>query len=198
MICEKTVKRACNEDFSLIENYDKAIADNTQTWHLHHRLETHDDNGNLRAEFLSSKELIDQDLYYNRPASELIFMTRREHQRLHLVGKRLSEVTKCRISEANRGRKRSDEYKRQQSERMRGKKSPMYGKHHSDKSKQIMSKLKKGKPGHKLSEETRRKLSESHKGKPLSEEHRRKISEGRKRYLERRHQLINHIKGEDK
>ena len=39
MINEKNAKRFCNEDISLIENYDKAIVDNTQTWHCHHRAE---------------------------------------------------------------------------------------------------------------------------------------------------------------
>ena len=28
----KVVKRYCCEDISLIENYDKAVADNTQIW----------------------------------------------------------------------------------------------------------------------------------------------------------------------
>ena len=38
MICLATVKRFCN-DYSKIENYDKAIADTTQTWEVHHKME---------------------------------------------------------------------------------------------------------------------------------------------------------------
>ena len=31
------VKKFCNEDISLIENYNKAISDSNQTWDCHHR-----------------------------------------------------------------------------------------------------------------------------------------------------------------
>ena len=61
----------CREDLSLIENYDKAINDNTQIWRCHHRLEIQD-NGKI---IYTSKQLQDMGLYYNRPASELIFLT---------------------------------------------------------------------------------------------------------------------------
>ena len=33
MICEKRVKQFCCEDPSLIDNYQEAINDTTQTWH---------------------------------------------------------------------------------------------------------------------------------------------------------------------
>ena len=39
MICIKTAKKFCKDDISKIENYDKAIADTTQTYECHHRLE---------------------------------------------------------------------------------------------------------------------------------------------------------------
>ena len=77
MINLKNVKKFCKDDFSLIENYDKAIADNTQTWVCHHRRET----------IYSAKELIEIGEYYNRPACELIFLTKTEHRRLHTIGK---------------------------------------------------------------------------------------------------------------
>lgn len=75
----KNVTLYCCEDISLIENYEAAINDETQTWHCHHRFEI--DLG------LSMKELNDRNLYYNRPASELIFITKAEHHRLHNQGK---------------------------------------------------------------------------------------------------------------
>ena len=75
----KYVNKYCCEDISLIENYDKAIADTKQIWHCHHRKEI-DEN-------LSLKQIKEQELYYNRPASELIFLTKSEHQSLHRMGK---------------------------------------------------------------------------------------------------------------
>ena len=67
MIDEKQVKKYCIEDISLIENYDQAVNDKSQTWHIHHRLEIQDDIT------ISARQLIEMKLYYERPASELIF-----------------------------------------------------------------------------------------------------------------------------
>ena len=44
------VKKFCCEDISKIENYAAAIADTTQTWECHHRMETHRRNGKERGE----------------------------------------------------------------------------------------------------------------------------------------------------
>lgn len=65
MINLRSVKAFCHEDPSIIENYSKAIEDDTQTWACHHRLETELN--------VSRTYLIEHDLYYDRPASELIF-----------------------------------------------------------------------------------------------------------------------------
>lgn len=89
MINSNSVKRYCCENISLIENYYKAIADTTQVWETHHRLET-DKN-------LSGKELIAMDMYYHRPASELIFLTPFEHRSLHHKDKPKSEETKAKM-----------------------------------------------------------------------------------------------------
>ena len=118
MICEKLVYAYCREDISLIENYENAINDKTQTWHCHHRRET----------IFSRKDLIEIGEYYNRPACELIFLTKSEHIKLHHLGKPLSEDTRRKLSEANKG-----------------KPSRMKGKHHSEESCKKMSESKKGK-----------------------------------------------------
>lgn len=71
----RNVKQFCCEDISLIENYNKAISDNTQIYECHHRNEI------ILNKY--TEELIADDLYYNRPASELIFLTRQEHRKIH-------------------------------------------------------------------------------------------------------------------
>lgn len=71
-------KSYCKE-YWLIENYDKALADNFNGWHCHHRLELHPD-GSIR---FTRDGLINADLYVNRPPQELIFLTSSEHSKLH-------------------------------------------------------------------------------------------------------------------
>ena len=67
-----------------IENYEQAMNDISK-WECHHRLETHFSDGTERPHnaCLSSRELILLGCYYDRPASELIFLTKSEHMRLH-------------------------------------------------------------------------------------------------------------------
>ena len=90
MINENHAKQYCCEDLSLIENYDKAIADTTQTWCCHHIL----------GEQYSKHYLKENALYLNRPACELRFVTLAEHNELHHKGVPLSEATKKAIGEA--------------------------------------------------------------------------------------------------
>lgn len=96
------VKKYC-KNFSAIENYELALADTENTWHAHHRLETHNMKGELRSEFLTSEELKSLGLYFDRPAEELILLPPKEHGRLHRLGKHLSEETKQKLSELNKG-----------------------------------------------------------------------------------------------
>lgn len=72
-----------------IENYDEAVADTSQIWHCHHRLETHFSDGTPRPvnAQLSRDELIALGMYYNRPPKELIFLTAAEHRSIHTKGK---------------------------------------------------------------------------------------------------------------
>lgn len=103
----KYVNKFCKEDPSMIENYDKAMADTTQTWHCHHR----DEIRTLPSGMIvirSKQELIDNGRYDNCPANELIFLTNAEHARLHSTVRKCSEVTKTKISKSNKCQIRSE------------------------------------------------------------------------------------------
>ena len=106
MINEYAVKKYCNEDISLIENFDKAIYDSTQIWECHHRRELE----------TSRKQLIEKNEYYNRPAEELIFLTRSDHNSLHKKGEPRSDETKLKLSIANKGKHLSEEAKQKLSD----------------------------------------------------------------------------------
>lgn len=153
----RNYKRLC-KDIEKVENYEKALADNFVGWDLHHRLETHNSDGERRIVDIKSTELAALDMYWNRPASELIFLTVKEHAILHKKGKHRSEETKKKISEANKGEKHH-----------------MYGKHHSEETRKKISEAKKN-----ISDETRKKLSIVRKGKHPSEEARKRMSEAHK------------------
>ena len=142
MISEESAKSYCKDDISLIENYDKAIADTIQVWHCHHRRET----------IYSRSGLIEIGEYYNRPAEELIFLTPNEHNRLHHLDKYPSEETRKKMSESRKGEKcyifgkhHSEETRKKMSESRKGKTPWMKGKHHSEESRKKMSESKKGK-----------------------------------------------------
>ena len=144
------------KDYENIENYQKAKADDFKNWEVHHRLETHNSDGERRLVDITADELKALDMYYNRPADELIFMTIYEHSRLHMKGKHHSEETRKKIGSAQKGNKyalgykHSEEAKNKIAEAMKGEKNPFYGKHHS--------------------EETKKKLSEANKGKHLGKD----------------------------
>ena len=79
MISEKMAKRYCSEDISLIDNYKDAISDEERMWEIHHRRESDSEGRTL----FTGKQLIELGLYFKRPASELIFVTRSMHCKLH-------------------------------------------------------------------------------------------------------------------
>ena len=108
------------KDYKNIENYEKAKADNFNNWDCHHRLETHTSDGERRIVNITQKELIALGMYYNRPASELIFITESEHNRFQ-EGWHHTEEAKEKIGKASRGRQHSDESKKKMSEASKGK-----------------------------------------------------------------------------
>lgn len=156
MVKYKLAKRYCCEDISLIENYEQAKRDLLEVWDIHHRKE---DEG------YSREELIDSDMYYHRPASELKFLTHAEHSSLHnkgdknpFYGKQLSEEHREKISlnhadfsgerNPNYGKHRSEETKKKLSEAQKGEKNHMYEKHHSEETRRKMSEAQKGEKSH--------------------------------------------------
>ena len=143
------------KDYTNIENYQKALADNFVGWDCHHRLETHNSDGERREVDITLDELKALDMYYNRPADELIFMKHGEHMSLHRKGKLMSEESKKKLSEAKKGKHHSEEHKKKISESQKGKKR-------SEETKKKISEARKGK---KRSEETKKKISGAHKGK---------------------------------
>ena len=145
----KYYKRFCKEP-EKIENYEKALEDKFIGWQCHHRLETHTSDGERRLVDITADELQALGMYWNRPASELIFLKISEHRSLHtkgesnpMYGKHFSEEHKNKISEAKKGK-------------CTGENNAMYGKHHSFLSIQKMSDAKKGKHA---SKETKKKMS---------------------------------------
>ena len=163
------------KDYENIENYQKAKADDFKNWEVHHRLETHNSDGERRLVDITADELKALGMYYNRPAEELIFIPIYEHSRLHMKGKHLSEETKKKMSEASKGNKyalghkHSEEAKNKIAEAMKGEKNPFYGKHHSEDTRKKIRASKKGKHlgkdnsfyGKHHSEETKRKIFEA-------------------------------------
>ena len=112
-----------------IENYEKAKADNFKGWCCHHRLETHNSDGERRLVDISYQELKALGMYYNRPAEELIFLTSREHNAFNKgKGKPKSEETKKKMREAQKGKPKSEEHKKKISEAAKGN-TKVKGKH---------------------------------------------------------------------
>ena len=198
MISIHNVSQYCS-DYQKIENYEKAIDDTSQVWDCHHRLETHFSDGTERPKDaqISMDELKALDMYYNRPANELIFLKPEEHTSLTFKGqmpwckgKHLPEEMKNKISKTLKGHHPTDETRKKLSESLKGENNPMYGKHHSEEAKRKVSEANKGNrywEGKHHSEESKKKMAESHKGKPTwmkgkhhSEKSKRKMSEAAK------------------
>lgn len=94
MICLETVKKYC-KDYTKIENYEKAISDNTQVWNCHHRLE----------QVFTRKQLIIGGNYYDVEPECLIFLTKTEHNKLHHKNKVVSKETRQKQALASKGNK---------------------------------------------------------------------------------------------
>lgn len=86
-----------------IENYELAEADNFKGWVCHHRYEI-DSKGECKY---TADELIALNLYYDRPPFELIFLTTKEHSKIHHNTHKYKEA----MSKAKLNHETSDETK---------------------------------------------------------------------------------------
>lgn len=164
MIKLASAKSFCRDDYTKIENYKEAVNDNTQTWELHHRNEF-----TLDGEFAhTANELKKMNMYFKRPANELIFLQRSVHKSLHAKNRKISEETRKKISDTLKGHCVSDE-SRLKMKINGGHTSYWKGKKMSDEARKKMSDAKKGKSG-------------PMKGKQHSDESRKKIGEASKKY----------------
>lgn len=141
------MKKFCCENMSLIENYQLAKTNNFKGWVIHHRLETHTSDGERRLVELTRFELDALGMYYNRPASELIYLTRGQHNTIHKkdkpcvgnIGKHHSDETKEKMSKVDKSYMQTDAYR-------------------------SALRAGKAKSNYKMSDEHKKKVSESHKG----------------------------------
>lgn len=152
MIGNNTYKY-CSEDISLIENYEIAKNDPTQIWDIHHRRET----------IYTRDGLIEIGEYYNRPAAELIFLTRSDHNKFHKRGTHHSDETrqKMRDSKLNLPEETKSKMRLATSIANKGRTTWMKGKHHSDEAKRKLAIAHLGK---RTSAETRAKQSQKQMG----------------------------------
>lgn len=124
------LKKYC-KDYKNIENYTEALSSPLR-YDLHHKREI--------SENKSKKDLIADNLYYDRPASELIFLEEKEHIRLHKEGK----------PGPWKGKHLSTETRKKMSIAKKGKPSPNRGKHLPPewRAKLSANSAWKGKPAH--------------------------------------------------
>ena len=132
----KKLEKYCT-DYKNIENYEEAVKSPLK-YDLHHRLEI--------DEMQSVSDLIFLHLYYHRPPEELIFLEHGEHIRLHNAN--LSEDTRQRMSEAQKGRLVSEDTRKKISDATKGDKNPMFGKPRSAETRKKLSEALKGKHWH--------------------------------------------------
>ncbi len=172
MIHEAGAYAFCCEDITKIENYEQAVSDKSESWQCHHRAEV------LPCGNFSANVLKRFGLYWHRPASELIFLTRSQHCTLHRKNqapeekmKRKSRVitkeTRERLSKAAMGRSFSEETRKKLSAAKQGSRHPNFGKHLSESTRRKISEANAGKAntlGHHHSEESKKKMSEAKRG----------------------------------
>lgn len=118
MIEIKRVNKYCKDDISLIENYQIAINDNTQTWVCHHKDEVKVLPSGIKV-YRSKEELIENGRYYNCPANELILLTKADHNKVHCSDKPHTVNHNKAISNGMKGHRCSEECRKKMAEARR-------------------------------------------------------------------------------
>lgn len=178
----------CDGDVTLIENYNIAIKDNTQTWHVHHRLETHDEQGNWREQQLTRRQLVEMNLYYRRPPKELIFLSPSEHDSWHKRNIQHTKEYKKRMSEKIKETHRCNpEIGQKISLALKGRK---YTEEEYIAHQKGYEKLR----GRVVSEETKQKQSKAMKGRKHTEEYKHHMSEVYKKVVHTKEWIENSAK----
>jgi transcription elongation factor Elf1 len=126
----------------------------------------------LRTHKITSKEYYDK--FFKKEGEGVCPVCGKETS-FHSINKGYCKF--CSNKCANKGKRPSEETKKKLSNAKKGENNPFYGKHHSEKTKKKMSDAHIGKHH---TEETKKKLSDTKKGKHLSEETKKKISDSRK------------------
>lgn len=104
MINFKKLSLYCRGEFEKIENYEQALADKTQTWECHHRLEL-----TINGEFAHSGEELDRmGMYKKRPHYELILLTKKDHMNLHGKVRKQDKTRNSKISKSLTCKRRPD------------------------------------------------------------------------------------------
>lgn len=96
-----------------VENFSSAVLDRFKGWHLHHRAELNPDGTTNKTR----ERMIMENIYYYRPASELIFLRATEHSKmhahaLHLSGKRSKSRAETRKKQSDAKLKSNNTEKR--------------------------------------------------------------------------------------
>ena len=177
MKSHKHYKEYCKSNYSKIENYELAKADNFVGWHCHHKLETHCPlTGMIKPldKILSSSSLKSLDMYYNRPPEELIFMPPKDHHSLHFKlssqNRQISEDTRHKLSISHKGKGHDSKWRKTVSEKLKGRKL----------TKNHCSKISESLKGKKLSDDHKKSISEKLLGRKLSSSTKNKMSIYRK------------------
>ena len=108
------------KEIEKVENYEKAKLDNFLGWNIHHRLETHTSEGIKRLVQITKEELIALDMYFDRPANELIYLTIPEHTSVHCKGRKCSVEHRQKTSKTLMGHKVTEETRKKISEKLMG------------------------------------------------------------------------------
>ena len=158
----------------------KTIIESDETWPISKYTPYHTENKTtykllakkyLKCDYKEHRQNIVHHINFNHSDNRLcnlVVLTKDEHQNIHWMFDPSYEDVRQKMSEANRGRTFSDEFRKKCSERMKAN-NPM-------KRKDIAKKVSASNKGRKMSEEAKQKISERLKGIERSDEYKMKHS----------------------